>query len=239
MSESRDLETEERLEAALARHAEAIREIGRKTIANIIEIGRHLTHAKAIAGHGNWLPWLEIEFSWTDRTARNYMGIYEMMAKSETFSDLAITVSELYKLKKVPSHLRDPILDRLRGGEKLTPAEVAKFVRPISQPDEPPREVTVSLSLEPSPRPASEPWNGTSLKAQVLRSSLLDIERMLGDIGEIAETLIEHDATISRALFRKIGSALSAVGNTVHGEPAKTAKELADKYIKPSRKHLK
>jgi len=33
-----------------------------RPIRDIIEIGRRLTDAKAIAGHGNWLPWLEKEF---------------------------------------------------------------------------------------------------------------------------------------------------------------------------------
>jgi hypothetical protein len=51
-----------------------------------------------IAGHGNWLPWLEREFGWTDRTARNFMAVHEAAAKSEKFSDLNVPVSGLYLL---------------------------------------------------------------------------------------------------------------------------------------------
>jgi len=38
----------------------------------IIEIGRELIEAKKGVPHGRWLPWLEDEFGWSDRTARNY-----------------------------------------------------------------------------------------------------------------------------------------------------------------------
>ena len=37
----------------------------------IIEIGCELITAKAKAGHGSWLPWLNDEFGWTDDTALN------------------------------------------------------------------------------------------------------------------------------------------------------------------------
>jgi Protein of unknown function (DUF3102) len=61
----------------LAEHAKAIRALGKRAIADIIEIGRHLTEAKALAGHGNWLPWLKVEFGWTDQSARNFMQVHE------------------------------------------------------------------------------------------------------------------------------------------------------------------
>jgi hypothetical protein len=43
-------------------HADAIRTLGKQTQHNIIEIGRHLTEARDLAGHGNWLFWLAREF---------------------------------------------------------------------------------------------------------------------------------------------------------------------------------
>ena len=56
-----------KLSTPAAQHAEAIRVLGRQRVANVIEIGRRLTEAKALAGHGGWLPWLEREFGWTVR----------------------------------------------------------------------------------------------------------------------------------------------------------------------------
>jgi len=42
-----------------------------------IEIGRRLKEAKEIVGHGNWEKWLEIEVSYSNRTASNLMRIHE------------------------------------------------------------------------------------------------------------------------------------------------------------------
>jgi hypothetical protein len=57
----------------LAEHADAIRSLGKQTVAKIIEIGRRLAEAKRLVGHGNWLPWLNREFGWTEQTALNFM----------------------------------------------------------------------------------------------------------------------------------------------------------------------
>ena len=58
----------------LAKHAVAIRRLGKRVVADVIEIGRRLTEAKPIAGHGNWLAWLEREFKWTEMTATRFIN---------------------------------------------------------------------------------------------------------------------------------------------------------------------
>ena len=85
-------------ESALAENAEEIRKLGKRVVGDVIEIGRRLSEMKKICGHGNWLPWLQREFAWTDRHALNYMRMYELSLKSENFSDLGIPVSGLYLL---------------------------------------------------------------------------------------------------------------------------------------------
>src|ERR1700704_5161966 len=57
-------------------------------VGDIIEIGRRLSAAKGIAGHGGWLPWLEREFGWSDDTAINYMNVAALDTKSRTVRDL-------------------------------------------------------------------------------------------------------------------------------------------------------
>jgi hypothetical protein len=62
-------------------------------VAGDIEIGRRLVECKRIAGHGGWLPWLDRELGWDERTVRRSMSVYEMMegvGKSDTVSDLEI-----------------------------------------------------------------------------------------------------------------------------------------------------
>ena len=49
----------------------------------IIEIGFELIAAKKEVGHGNWERWLQNEFSWTQRTANNFMRMAERFGKME------------------------------------------------------------------------------------------------------------------------------------------------------------
>jgi hypothetical protein len=65
------------IEIVLVEHAALIRALGKRVIGDIIELGRRLTDAKRVAGHGNWLPWLERELGWSERTAQNFMRVYE------------------------------------------------------------------------------------------------------------------------------------------------------------------
>jgi hypothetical protein len=116
-------------EATLADHADAIRALGKRAVGDVIEIGRRLTEAKKIAGHGNWLPWLEREFGWQERTAQNFMQVY-VMSKSAKFADLTLPVSGLYLLAapSTPDEARAEVIARAEGGEALSVADVARTV---------------------------------------------------------------------------------------------------------------
>jgi hypothetical protein len=71
--------------------------LGKRVIGDVIEIGRRLTACKVQCGHGNWLPWLEREFGWTDETARRYINVADM-GKSHNLLNLEVPVSSLYLL---------------------------------------------------------------------------------------------------------------------------------------------
>jgi len=81
--------------ALIAEHAAVIRALGRRVVGDIVEIGRRLIDAKEIAGHGNWLPWLDREFGWTDKTAERFINV---AGKSDKLSNLEVPVSGLYLL---------------------------------------------------------------------------------------------------------------------------------------------
>jgi hypothetical protein len=117
-------------EATLADHASAIRALGKRVIADVIEIGRRLTDAKRIAGHGNWLPWLEREFGWTEKTAQRFMQVHDAAIKNDKLSDLNLPVSGLYLLAQpsTPDEARDEVITRTEGGEALSVADVARTV---------------------------------------------------------------------------------------------------------------
>jgi hypothetical protein len=103
----------------------------------IIRIGGDLIKAKAILGHGNFLPWLQAEFRWSERTARRYMTVAEHFgAKSATVSDLpARAAYELSKLSTPPA-VRQDVMRRLEAGEHFTHASVVKEIEAAIPPGE-------------------------------------------------------------------------------------------------------
>ena len=187
----------------LAAHADAIRTLGKQTQHNIIEIGRHLTEARDDVGHGNWLFWLTREFGWSDRTALNFMRVYQMSLKSEKFSDLNIPVSALYLLARpsTPAEVREEVIERAEAGEQITVADVKEAVEHAAtdQPI-PPAETD---SPAPAPRkplrekPAIEVWGNLAemvehhlqwfvdLQAQVLAEN----KNATGGLAKIVKTI--------------------------------------------------
>lgn len=99
-------------------------------IRDIIEIGRRLSDAKARVGHGNFLPWIEREFGWAERTARRFMEVHEAALKSAKLADLEISVSGLYLLAapSTPDEARAAVIERAEAGEQLSVADVQKIV---------------------------------------------------------------------------------------------------------------
>jgi hypothetical protein len=113
-------------ERVLAENAEEIRKLGKRAVCDVTEIGHRLGEMKKICGHGNWLPWLQREFGWTDRHALNYIRVYELSLKSENFSDLGIPVSALYLLAapSTPPEAVDEVIERAKSGERQAHAEI-------------------------------------------------------------------------------------------------------------------
>jgi hypothetical protein len=82
----------------LTETADAIRRLAKNVVRDVVDIGRRLTEAKARCGHGNWLQWLKREFDWSERTARHFMGVYEL-SETANFADLEpLNLASLYLL---------------------------------------------------------------------------------------------------------------------------------------------
>ena len=64
---------------------------------NVFKIGYDLLRAKKLLGHGNFWNWVETEFTWSTRTAQNFMNVASRLgSKSESLSHLGMET--LYKL---------------------------------------------------------------------------------------------------------------------------------------------
>ncbi len=104
-----------------------IRSIMRRTAYDAIEIGQKLHEVKARLGHGNFTRWLRCEFEWSERTAQNYMLVYEEFA---TVADLdAIAPGALYLLAapSTPEEARAEALQAASSGVAIT-KEIAKAI---------------------------------------------------------------------------------------------------------------
>jgi hypothetical protein len=80
--------------------AHAIRALERKTIQNVIEIGKLLCEASEQCAHGEYMPWLKREFGWSHDTSLNFRNVY-VLSQIPKFSDFAtlnmnISISALY-----------------------------------------------------------------------------------------------------------------------------------------------
>jgi hypothetical protein len=122
---------------SLARYANEIRTLRKRASSDIVEIGRMLIESKKLAGHGNWLSWLEREFQWTADTALNYMRVHDLV-KNRNFRDLSnIPVSGLFLLAapSTPEGAKQEAVSRAEAGEPMTLNTVKEIVGRTRQAD--------------------------------------------------------------------------------------------------------
>ena len=108
----------------------------RQTAQGIIEIGKNLIEVKQSIGHGNWLPWLEAEFGWSQRTAYNFMGVADKF-KFATVANLDIAPKALYLLAQnsTPDEVRETAVTMAEAGIPVT-AKVSKELKEIKAENE-------------------------------------------------------------------------------------------------------
>jgi hypothetical protein len=83
--------------------AKAIKALEKKTIQNVVEIGKLLEEASKKCDHGQYREWLKTEFGWSHDTARNYRSVYNFTQKTKisSFGKLNISISALYLAAKL------------------------------------------------------------------------------------------------------------------------------------------
>jgi hypothetical protein len=83
---------------------------------------------KKIAGHGNWLPWLEREFGWSEDTANRFMSLNRLQGDIPQIAEYDLPVSGLYLLAapSTPDEARAEVIERAEQGEALSVADVQK-----------------------------------------------------------------------------------------------------------------
>jgi hypothetical protein len=89
--------------------------IFKRGTADVLEVGRLLSLAKQEVGHGEFLPWLEKEFSLSVKSAERYMAANKVAAslfKSDNLTILKLRPSAIYALAEM--HSRGAVTEALR-----------------------------------------------------------------------------------------------------------------------------
>jgi hypothetical protein len=182
----------------LAAHAEKIRELGKRSLRDVIEIGRHLTEAKLLAGHGAWLGWLKREFGWSEMSATRFMRIYdfEREFKSHRLLDLTLNLAALYELtrKRTPPEVVTHFVAKAACGEKVTAREIkeASAVIPFPKREAPPATFAPPVVVWPEiPLPVVVQDRSPSINWQLL-NRLENVTYLRGHIENTLEGEIKR-----------------------------------------------
>lgn len=106
---------------------------------NSIEIGRRLTEAKKIVRHGQWTKWLKERVDYSQRTANNFMKIYEqygksgLAEKSQSIADLSYT--QALALLEIPAEKREEFVEK-ENAKDLTIKELQEKVKALTTESE-------------------------------------------------------------------------------------------------------
>jgi Protein of unknown function (DUF3102) len=214
-------------EKVLAEHADAIRARDKQAGVTIVEIGRRLIEAKALVGHGNWLPWLEREFRWTAETALRFMHVTEAVGKNNKLLDLNCGVSSLYLLAapSTPPEAVEAVIERAERGEKLSGADVKKAVSEAKQPARAKKQETT-----PPPKPPKQSKEAREAECQKLQE-----ERFEKSVAILEDFHKEYyDMPVWDGIAHEIRIKLKALGRHLNDPPPFGIKEavaiLIDQY---------
>ena len=109
-----------------------IRERLRRSAQDVWEIGQKLADVRSRLKYGQFLTWIKAEFGWSQRTAYNFINVYETFG--DRFANLAkvnIATSLLYQLASpsVPEELREQILRAAEQGDTMTAQELRDTIQ--------------------------------------------------------------------------------------------------------------
>jgi hypothetical protein len=111
------------------KHTENIHRCLKASVLDLLNLGTCLIEVKQILPHGQFGPWLEVEFGLSPSTAKNMMRAAERF-KSTNFVDLNIAPSALYLLAapSTPPEIAGKFIKRAVNGRAVTHGEVKKEV---------------------------------------------------------------------------------------------------------------
>jgi len=166
----------------------------RRSAQDIIVIGQKLNDVKQRLDHGQFGVWLDAEFGWTDRTARNFMQVADKF-KSENFSDLRIAPSALYLLAapSTPDDVREEALRRAGQGENITHQTAKQLIDagkpvPAATPEAHAKDALAAAADRRGARLAAALADAPAPVIQVVRNFGVDEPDVVEDLKRIVKS---------------------------------------------------
>jgi predicted nucleic acid-binding Zn-ribbon protein len=112
--------------------AKAINHLKDQIAGNVIEIGRHLSEARALCGNGGWEAWLKEEVDFTKRHADRCICVYKKFGSNGT-SMSHLGVAKLIELASIPDEkITDEVIEQ---AESSTIKELKAITALIKNPE--------------------------------------------------------------------------------------------------------
>lgn len=121
---------------SLAQVTQGIRVLSAQTVANMCQLGKLLTEAKAMVGHGGWGKYLEEEISYSHSTANYFMRMFEEYGEygpnSQTIGNLGGT--KALALLSLPADQREQFAAEHKDDSvRQFKSEIAKLTKRAEQ----------------------------------------------------------------------------------------------------------
>jgi len=96
-----------------------IHSLMRITAQSIVKIGRKLADVKPLLS-SQFVAWLKCEFTWSERTAYNFIKVYERFGDESSTSNFAPSALYLLSAPSVPEETRQSAIKLAAAGETVT-----------------------------------------------------------------------------------------------------------------------
>jgi hypothetical protein len=116
---------------SVERIAIEIKEHLRHTAQTIWRIGEKLVQVRSELENRQFTTWLKAEFGWSQRTAYNFINVYQAFPELANFAKIDISISVLYLLAapSTPEEIRHHFLECAITGEKINYKEIQKAIK--------------------------------------------------------------------------------------------------------------
>ena len=175
--------------------------------------------------YGQWVPWLQREFPWSESLALKIMQTYKAFgANPERVTGLQLAASSLYLMAapNTPPEARDEVIRRAEAGEEVSRAEVKRIIQQAKaklKPKERRRVPSGPPVRRKLPRPEPEPvdeenlWISWGEGAQI-GAALEEFGELVtgGDAGSLFGTLESAIRAADEGARGRVLAALELLG---------------------------